>query len=319
MSGLIGAFRGLGKGMSREADRNLKKWDKEELLAEQEKLIIAREKRVDAAARLRQTDQNIYTEKNSQLARKQKVDDDVTAQKDRIKLQKIKNSGLIEVQKAKNNSGRPATVTFHKVIGADGFERTFAKLPDGTFIPFEEWNEARIRDRAAILNASHGGPNGQNGNGKNGNGKNGNGTPGADAVNETAAKVNAATTKALQQYPGKGGSRPDDPILKQAVDSVAENVGIIYGKSDNLGKLTVESLANAAGSTAGAIRKGYGDLWNDISNSFSGAEPGGLIYRTPITKDEFSSLSKKDQKTYLEGYPSLASKIKAIKALETTK
>jgi hypothetical protein len=105
MSGLTGAFRGLGKGMSREADRNLKKWDKEELLAEQEKLIIAREKRVDAAARLRQTDQNIYTEKNSQLAREQEVADNVTAQEDRIKLQKIKNSGLIEVQKAKNNSG----------------------------------------------------------------------------------------------------------------------------------------------------------------------------------------------------------------------
>jgi hypothetical protein len=106
MSALTGAFEGLGRGISKEADRKLKKWDDERVLAEQEKLIIAREKRIDAAARLRQTNQNTYTAGVNKITRTQKLIDDATAQADRIKLQEIKNEGLIGAQKAKNNATR---------------------------------------------------------------------------------------------------------------------------------------------------------------------------------------------------------------------
>jgi len=104
MSALTGAFEGLGRGISKEADRKLNQWDDERVLKEQEKLIIAREKRIDAAARLRQTNQNTYTAGVNKITRTQKLIDDATAQADRIKLQEVKNEGLIGAQKAKNNA-----------------------------------------------------------------------------------------------------------------------------------------------------------------------------------------------------------------------
>lgn len=95
MSALTGAFEGLGRGISKEADRKLNQWDDERVLKEQEKLIIAREKRVETAAMERETRQNARAKEKSGLLRtqteadmKQKHEWDVDAAKQKASSDK---------------------------------------------------------------------------------------------------------------------------------------------------------------------------------------------------------------------------------------
>jgi len=108
MSALTGAFEGLGRGISKEADRKLKKWDDERVLKEQEKLIIAREKRIDAAARSRQADQNTWAAEKSGLLRTQTEADMKQKHEWDVDAAKLKASSDQKVARIKATGGGAA-------------------------------------------------------------------------------------------------------------------------------------------------------------------------------------------------------------------
>ena len=108
MSALTGAFEGLGRGISKEADRKLNQWDDERVLKEQEKLIIAREKRIDAAARSRQADQNTWAAEKSGLLRTQTEADMKQKHEWDVEAAELKASSDQKVAKIKATGGGAA-------------------------------------------------------------------------------------------------------------------------------------------------------------------------------------------------------------------
>jgi hypothetical protein len=108
MSALTGAFEGLGRGISKEADRKLNQWDDERVLAEQEKLIIAREKRVEAAAMERETRQNARANEKSGLLRTQTEADMKQKHEWDVEAAELKASSDQKVAKIKATGGGAA-------------------------------------------------------------------------------------------------------------------------------------------------------------------------------------------------------------------